>query len=288
MRSILPLLLSLALLLCACGGQSAPPATTLQPSAAPTSAAGNGTNEAEHIIETEEPDMSGQTAKLSFESFDGGGPSYDIVLDDPSLASWKVWHEYAKNDHEQMTGAGYTVTFTFTGLTPGETRLTVEQRSPIAGNIDHYYRLTVDAAGNVTLRYEGERDLDMPEPVQPTPVLALLAGDRILYANPAGSESARAFIEALSAEPLTLTLLDADGFEKAGELPWELPGSDEALRAVPGDLLLCQGTRFSLSYDESTRSCIRLANISGLDRAALLELLGPDEATVELWVEWSE
>ena len=134
----------------------------------------------------------------------------------------------------------------------------------------------------------GILDPDAPEPVRPRPMLALRIGDRVLYANPEDNESARALIEALSEEPLTLTLRDYGGFEKVGELPWELPRCDETLTTVPGDLILYQGTQLSIYYDENTWSLTRLAKVYGVDRAGLLELLGPEDAEVELWVEWSE
>ena len=281
-RSIPAFLLALALLLGACGSQTARPGAAPAPTEVPE------TEAPEIIPGTEAPDVKGQTAELQFESFDGGGPDFTVVPDDPALVSWEERHAYAKPDHELMTGAGYTVSFTFTGLKPGETRLTVQERSPIAENLDHYYTLTVDAALNVTLRYEGQRDPDAPEPVRPRPMLALRIGDRVLYANPEDNGSARALIEALSETPLTLTLRDYGGFEKVGELPWELPRCDETITTVPGDLILYQGTQLSIYYDENTWSLTRLAKVYGMDRAGLLELLGPEDVEVELWVEWSE
>ena len=100
------------------------------------------------IGRAEEPPIQ---AVLSFSSFDGGGPEYEIVLDDPTIAEWDSRREYDRPDHDQLTGAAYTEIFTFTGLKPGETALTVSARSPIAENFDARYTLCVDGTLNATL-----------------------------------------------------------------------------------------------------------------------------------------
>ena len=92
-----------------------------------------------------------EQAELSFESFDGGGPSYQLVIDDPALVFGEPSRRYHKRNHARLDGAGYTVTFRFTGLQPGSTVVTVEQRSPLGGDQDYLYRATVDGSLRVSL-----------------------------------------------------------------------------------------------------------------------------------------
>lgn len=94
--------------------------------------------------------MTGAEATLTFDSFDGGGPEYSIVLDS-DIVSYERTTKYKKSDHGQLDGAGYTVTYTFTGITPGETGMTVEERSPICGDMDHRYSVKVDCDLTVTI-----------------------------------------------------------------------------------------------------------------------------------------
>ncbi len=111
----------------------------------------------------EDAEPAGESGKaiLEFDSFDGGGPEFRVLVD-PEIVSCEssVW--YFKDDHEKMTGAGYRVTYTFTGLTPGETEMTIEERSPIADNLDHTYLVKVDADLNTTIEHlrteEASRD----------------------------------------------------------------------------------------------------------------------------------
>ena len=88
-------------------------------------------------------EMIDKTATLSFESFDGGGPEFDVIIEDESIVSYSAVRKYASEDHEMMTGAGYDEVFTFTGIKPGETDMRIEARSPIADNFDANYKVVV-------------------------------------------------------------------------------------------------------------------------------------------------
>lgn len=81
---------------------------------------------------------------LTFNSFDGGGPSYDVKIEDKSIVSCNQTHYYFNPDHDMMCGSGYEVSISFTGLKPGKTTATIECRSIIADNYDAIYDITVD------------------------------------------------------------------------------------------------------------------------------------------------
>jgi rhodanese-related sulfurtransferase len=102
-------------------------------------------------IVTEEAPSVKQTASVSFDSFDGGGPEFTVRIADPEIVSCAAERRYHRADHDEIDGAGYTVTFTFTGLKPGETEVTISARSPIADNFDALYAVRVDAGGAVAL-----------------------------------------------------------------------------------------------------------------------------------------
>lgn len=80
---------------------------------------------------------------LTFNSFDGGGPSYSVKIEDKSIADYKQTRQYHNPNHENMCGSGYDVNISFVGLTPGETTATIECRSPIADNFDAVYEIVV-------------------------------------------------------------------------------------------------------------------------------------------------
>lgn len=227
------------------------------------------------------------SAQLSFHSFDGGGPSYTAVAEDASLLVWEQTRDYGKKNHAELEGASYTVTFAFTGRQPGKTRLTVEERSPIAGNYDHIYAVTVGEDLSVTLELLEERDLDRPA-ISPVPTLVITVGSRCFYAVLEDNPSAEAFVERLSEEPIAVQMHDYGGFEKVGPLPWELPRSDESITTEPGDVILYQGNQITVYYGENTWSFTRLAKIQNTSAEELKAALGDDDATLTFSVEWSE
>ena len=224
--------------------------------------------------------------KLSFRSFDGGGPQYSVRVDDPTLVSAAQTKRYAKKDHKVLEGAGYEVIFTFTGLKAGTTVLTVEERSPIAGNYDHIYEVTVDENLQVTLRELTVEDLN--EAVTPMAVLVIETADRLFYAAFEDNSSAAALRDRLNDGPIAVELHDYGRFEKVGDLPWGLETNDEEITTEPGDVILCQGDQLSLCYDRSTRSLTRLARINNVTGEELREALGKGDVTVLLYLEWSE
>ena len=250
------------------------------------SAGSSYTWDGEITIETE-PEADMKKATLSFDSFDGGGPSFSATADDPSILSWTQKSKYHDPNHEKMNGAGFTVTFTFTGTKPGSTRLLIEERSPIAGNYDHIYAVTVAEDLSVSLVWTETRDLSNPA-VEPVPTLAIEVGDKLFYAALEDNSSAEALVEKLSEGPVTLELHDYGNFEKVGPLPWELPRNDETITTEPGDIILYQGSQITIYYDENTWSFTRLARIEGVTRESLLEALGHSDTTITLWIEWSE
>ena len=227
----------------------------------------------------------GTKAELSFDSFDGGGPEYSVVLDS-DIVSWEREKTYGSPDHEELDGASFTVTFTFTGLKPGEAAMTIEERSPIAGNEDLVYSVKVDQDLNVSIDLLTKTDLDAF--AEPLPALVIAIDDKAFYASLEDNPSAEAFAEKLSSEPIGVEMHDYGGFEKVGPLPWSLPSNDEQITTEPGDVILYQGNQISLYYDENTWNLTRLAKIDDVTREELLEAFGGGNAAVAFWVEWSE
>ena len=101
-----------------------------------------------------------EPAILTFHSFDGGGPEFIISTADHELFTFETKREYESPDHDKLCGAGYNVVISFRGLKAGETSMTIEERSPCAGNYDHHYKVRVDDGLAVHLEKQGD-----PQPV---------------------------------------------------------------------------------------------------------------------------
>ena len=238
------------------------------------------------IVTEEAPTMDGSPAVLSFDSFDGGGPEYSVEVSDPTVVSFTRKTAYDSPDHEEMDGAGYRVIFTFTGLRPGETQAEITSRSPITEGEIYVYALTVDGQLNVTAKLLTVED--MAALVKSVPTLVIEANGQQFYAALEDNASAKAFIEQLNSGGIEVGMQDYGGFEKVGQLPWELPGSDEEITTKPGDVILYQGDRITIYYDRNTWNFTRLARIGNVTKERLLEAFGDGDVTVSFWLEWSE
>ncbi len=87
---------------------------------------------------------------LTFSTFKGSGTVFRIVLDE-DIVSYDSREDRGPFRQRGEKGAPYSVTYTFRGLRPGETVMTVQKRSGIDGNTDRNYSVRVDASLNVQL-----------------------------------------------------------------------------------------------------------------------------------------
>ena len=100
------------------------------------------------------------------------------------------------------------------------------------------------------------------------------------------------FLEKISKEQLTVDMHDYGNFEKVGDLPWELPANDEKITTKPGDIILYQGNKITIYYDENTWNFTKLGRLSGGTPEDIKEWKrvfgGDDDITAEFFVEWTE
>lgn len=107
-------------------------------------------------------DKAAREAVLLFDSFDGGGPSFEVEIEDKTVAACSQTHRYFNPEHETMCGSGYEVKITFSGLKPGKTRAVLRCRSDIADNYDAVYGIAVDDDLTVTVTEREKKNLIRP------------------------------------------------------------------------------------------------------------------------------
>ena len=263
----------------------------------PGGAASSGTKETEvpqtSALETGANCM----ARLTFDSFDGGGPEYSFSADEPDIIRWETERVYHDPNHGEKDGSAYQMVLTIYALKEGSTTLTVRARSPIADNYDAVYYITVDGSQKISIaepviyelvQVDGEWRRMTDEAIRPLPTLVIEVGEKTFYAALENNPSAEAFRDALSNGPIAVEMEDYGNYEKVGPLPWTLPRSDASITTEPGDIILYQGNKITIYYDTNTWNFTRLARIVGIGREELLAALGPGNVTVVMWIEWSE
>ena len=124
--------------------------------------------------------------------------------------------------------------------------------------------------------------------MEPMAIPVVSIGDRTFAISLESNSSAEAFLEKIKSEPLTVDMSDYSNFEKVGDLPWELPTNDKEITTRPGDIILYQGNKITIYYDENTWSFTKLGSISYGSVEELTGALGDGDVTVEFSVEWTE
>lgn len=226
-----------------------------------------------HVSRRNSMEYEPESTTLSFYSFDGGGATFEAVLDDAEVVSCEKRTDYQNADHENVTGAGYHVIFSFTGLREGETDLLIQERSPIGGNYNRKYRITVDDGLNVTLKegpvtelYEDEWDMQ------------LAVNDNWV---PVTWEKNEAIEELKYLLPLTIQMSMYGGFEQVGDIGTTLTSSDTQITAEPGDIMLYSDDQIVLFYGSNDWAYTKLGHID-LTQEELTELLGDGDVEISL------
>ena len=122
----------------------------------------------------------------------------------------------------------------------------------------------------------------------PVAIPEVKIGDKYYSIEFESNSSADAFFEKIKKEPLTVDMHDYGGFEKVGDLPWELPTNDTEITTESGDIILYQGNKITIYYGENTWNFTKLGRVSDVDAKELKEALGDGNVTVEFSVEWTE
>lgn len=135
---------------------------------------------------------------------------------------------------------------------------------------------------------EQTTSIDEEEDMTPMPILVVIVGDSFFSIYPEDNSSADAFIEEVSRGNIQIDMHDYGNFEKVGDLPWNLPTNDEEITTVPGDVILYQGNKITIYYDENTWNFTKLGHINAKPEEIRDVFGGKDDITAEFFVEWTE
>jgi len=213
------------------------------------------------------------TAELVFDSFDGGGPAFEVEVGDEGIVTHEMLVHYKSADHNQMAGAGKDVIIRFQAVNPGVTTALIKERSPIADNLDRKYRITVNEEGKI-----GIEELCVKNINEGSDEMMLLINDvevPILWED---NESVAALREL---SPLTIKMSMYGGFEQVGAIGQSIPGEDEQMETQYGDVVLYSGNQLVIFYGSNSWAYTKLGHID-LTKEEMTELLGKEAVVVTL------
>lgn len=96
------------------------------------------------------------------------------------------------------------------------------------------------------------------------------------------NSSAQALSEKLAEGDITVEAHDYGSFEKVGELGFSLPANDEQITTEAGDIILYQGDKLTVYYDENSWSFTKLGHIENMTQDELKDLLGDGDVDITL------
>lgn len=143
----------------------------------------------------------------------------------------------------------------------------------------------IDWTGDIVKTEESNSEY---EAMKPIPIMVLTVGDIFFTVDLEDNSSAEAFVEKLSSDPITVDMQDYGNFEKAGDLPWDLPRNDEKITTQPGDLILYNGNKITVYYDENTWDFTKLGTLNASEEEIRKVFGGEDDIQVKFFVEWTE
>lgn len=110
----------------------------------------------------------------------------------------------------------------------------------------------------------------------------LTINDTKISASLENNSSAQALKEQLSEGDVIINAHDYSNFEKVGDLGFSLPRNDTQITTTSGDLILYQGNKFVLYYDENSWNFTKLGHVDNMTQEQLKELLGDGDVTITL------
>ena len=105
-------------------------------------------------------------------------------------------------------------------------------------------------------------------------------GQDVLTIKPENNSSAKAFINLLRKNDLTVEMHDYGNFEKVGSIGSNLPRNDKPITTKPGDVILYQGNQITIYYDENSWNFTKLGEVQGLGQTELKSILGDGNVSV--------
>ena len=109
----------------------------------------------------------------------------------------------------------------------------------------------------------------------------ILVNDYSLSASLEDNETGKAFYDMVQ-DGLTLELEEYGGFEKVGSLGKSLPRNDTRITTKAGDLILYQGSEFSLMYGSNTWSYTKIGSTDNVESINLKNILGTGDVAITI------
>ena len=146
-------------------------------------------------------------------------------------------------------------------------------------NTNEATELNVNTESNNTKPLNQEQ---LEEKEAKTDMLIIKVNGNILEIELEDNEATKSLVDKLKNGDITINANEYGGFEKIGNLGFNLPRSDTNISTSEGDLVLYQGNQISLFYNSNSWSYTKLGKVQNVDSGKLKNILGSGDVTLTL------
>lgn len=133
-----------------------------------------------------------------------------------------------------------------------------------------------------------EESVENKEDMTPSGIMVIRVGDMPFSIDMENNTSAQEFTKKVNSGGLTVEMHDYGGFEKVGDLPWDLVTNDEEITTKPGDLILYEGNKITVYYGENTWKFTKLGHLNATPEEIEETFGGKNDITADFFLEWTE
>ena len=113
-------------------------------------------------------------------------------------------------------------------------------------------------------------------------MIKIKVNNNVLEVKLEDNDATKSLVERLENGDISVNAKEYGGFEKVGNLGFNLPRTDASITTSAGDIVLYQGNQISLFYNTNSWSYTKLGKIQNVSSSELKEILGSGDVVLIL------
>ena len=116
-------------------------------------------------------------------------------------------------------------------------------------------------------------------------MMQIKVNNRLLQVKLENNNATKSLVEKLKNGDISIDASEYGGFEKIGNLGFNLPRNDTNITTSAGDIVLYQGNQISLFYNSNSWNYTRIGKVQNISSDELKSILGSGDVTLVLSID---
>ena len=113
-------------------------------------------------------------------------------------------------------------------------------------------------------------------------MIQIKVNNRLLQVKLENNDTTKSLVERLKNGDISINANEYGGFEKIGNLGFDLPRNDTKITTSAGDIVLYQGNQISLFYNSNSWNYTKIGKVQNISSDELKTILGSGDVTLVL------